>query len=124
LPYRRSGAGRIDLDGNPEGHSAAMTARLRIEGPLTVARAIELRDAMLSALERQDSPVEFDLSDVTEVDSAGVQLLLLAKNAATAWDKDLKLVGQSSAVLRTLEFLRLDAHFGAPAFLLFDEDSP
>jgi len=91
---------------------------------MTFERASELHRAMLDALQTQPSPVEFDLSDVTEIDSAGVQLLLVAKAAAAARDKELKLVGQSSAVLRTLELLRLDAHFGEPAFCLFDEDSP
>ena len=104
--------------------SAATTAGLQIEGPLTFARASELQRAMLAVLQAQPSPVEFDLSDVTELDSAGVQLLLLAKSTAAAWDKELKLVGQSSAVRRTLELLRLDAHFGEAAFCLFDEDSP
>jgi anti-anti-sigma factor len=91
---------------------------------MTLARAVELRDAVLAALERQASPVEFDLSDVTEFDSAGVQLLLLAKGAAATRNKELRLVGQSSVVLRTLELLRLDALFGAPAFFLFDGASP
>jgi anti-sigma B factor antagonist len=106
-----------------EALSAAATADLHIEGPMILARAIELRDAMLGVL-KQRSPIEFDLSDVSEIDGAGVQLLLLAKRTAMLSDKELRLVGQSSAVLRTLELLRLDAHFGAPAFLLFDEDSP
>jgi anti-sigma B factor antagonist len=107
-----------------EAPSAATAAGLQIEGSMTFARATELHRAMLDALQAQPSPVEFDLSDVTEIDSAGVQLLLLAKRTAAASDKELKLVGQSSAVLRALELLRLDTHFGQPAFCLFDEDSP
>jgi anti-anti-sigma factor len=91
---------------------------------MTLARAVELRDAVLAALERQASPVEFDLSDVTEFDSAGVQILLFAKGMAAAWNKELRLVGQSSLVLRTLQLLRLDSLFGGPAFFLFDEASP
>jgi anti-sigma B factor antagonist len=106
-----------------EARSAATTTRLHIEGPMILARAIELRDAILGALSQQCS-VELDLSDVTELDSAGVQLLLMAKSAAAARDRELRLVGQSSVVLRTLELLRLDAHFGPPVFFLFDEDSP
>jgi anti-sigma B factor antagonist len=90
---------------------------------MTFARALELRDGMLGAL-AQPSPIELDLSDVTEIDSAGVQLLLLAKKAATTSDKQLQLIGQSTAVRRVLELLRLDTHFGEPAFFLFDEDSP
>lgn len=91
---------------------------------MTLARALELRDAMLAAIEGQSSPVQFDLSEVTELDSAGVQLLLSAKLAASAGDKELRLVGQSPAVVQVLELLRLDSHFGGPAFFLFDEGSP
>lgn len=107
-----------------EAPSAATAAGLEIEGAMTFARAPELQRVMLAALQTQASPVEFDLSEVSELDSAGVQLLLLAKRTAAAADKELKLVGQSSAVRRTLELLRLDTHFGEPAFCLFDEDSP
>jgi len=101
------------------------SACLRIEGSMTLSRALELRDGMLAALE-QPSPIGFDLSEVTEIDCAGVQLLLLAKETATSADKQLQLLGQSATVRRTLELLRLDAHFGEPAFFLFDddEDSP
>ena len=99
-------------------------APLCIEGPMTFVRAIELRDAVLLALKPQSSLVKFDLSDVTELDSAGVQILLLAKRTAAARNMELQLVGQSPAVLRTLELLHLSAHFGAPAFALFDEDVP
>lgn len=91
---------------------------------MTLARALELRDAMLAAVEEQPSPVQFDLSEVTELDSAGVQLLLSAKLAASAGDKELRLVGQSPAIVQVLELLRLDSHFGGPAFFLFDEGSP
>jgi anti-sigma B factor antagonist len=95
---------------------------LCIEGPMTFARALELRDAVLDAVNQESSPIEFDLSDVTELDSAGVQLLLLAKRTAAARGMKLELVGQSAAVLRTLELLHLAGHFGGPAFGLFDED--
>ena len=104
--------------------SGAPPGRLQIQGSMTLARATELRDAVRDAVERQPSPVEFDLSDVTDIDTAGVQLLLLAKRMAEAEDKGLRLVGQSATVLQTLQLLRLDGLFGSPAFFLFDEVSP
>jgi anti-sigma B factor antagonist len=100
------------------------TARLHVEGPMTFARATELRDAALAALEQQSPLVEFDLSDVTELDSAGVQILLLAKRTATARSQELQLVGQSPAVQQTLELLRLSVLFGSPGFFLFEEALP
>ena len=109
--------------GTSEALSAA-TARLVLEGPLTLARATEVWAAMRATLQQPCPSVDFDLSNVSELDSAGVQLLLLARSTATDGGKELKLTGQSLVVLQTLELLRLDTHFGAPEVLLFDEDSP
>jgi anti-sigma B factor antagonist len=103
----------------------ASLATLRIEGEMTVQRAVELRDALLGALEQQVSAVDVDLSGVNELDTAGVQLLLLAKRTALARSKQLRLVGQSSAVVQVLETFNLVAYFGAPEFFLFSmEDMP
>lgn len=90
---------------------------------MTLATAVELRDVLLRAVEQHSSPVQLDLSEVVELDSAGVQLLLSAKSTAAAQDKELELVGQSPVVVQVLELLRLDSHFGSPAFFLFEEDS-
>jgi anti-sigma B factor antagonist len=92
---------------------------------MTVQRAVELRDALLGALEQQVSAVDVDLSGVSELDTAGVQLLLIAKRTALARSKQLRLVGQSSAVVQVLETFNLVAYFGAPEFFLFSmEDTP
>jgi anti-sigma B factor antagonist len=48
---------------------------LRIEGELTIFRAMELKPALLPV----PPLTEIDLSGVTEIDTAGVQLLMLAK---------------------------------------------
>ena len=97
---------------------------LSIHGPMTFPRAIELREALLSALSQRPSPVELDLSSVTELDSAGIQVLLLVKRTAKARNKEVLLVGQNLLVSSTLELLRLDDYLGLPAFMLFGEDSP
>ena len=107
-----------------KGYAAPRDERLQIEGSMTFARAGELLDAVLDAVERQGSPVQFDLSEVVELDSAGVQLLLSAKSLAEARDKELNLIGQSPAVVQVLELLRLDSHFGGPAFFLFGDEDP
>jgi anti-anti-sigma regulatory factor len=53
---------------------------LRIEGELTIFRAMELKPVLLAV-----PPVdEVDLSGVTDLDTAGVQLLMLAKKTALA----------------------------------------
>jgi anti-anti-sigma factor len=83
---------------------------LRIEGELTIFRALELKPTLLAT----PMPLEIDLSGVTEIDSAGVQLLLLAKKTALAAQRDLRLVAHSPAVIEVFELLNLAAHFGDP----------
>ncbi len=83
---------------------------LRIEGELTIFRAAELKPTLLA----EPLPRTIDLSGVTELDSAGVQLLMLAKKAALAQQRELALVGHSPAVLEVFELLNLAAYFNDP----------
>jgi anti-sigma B factor antagonist len=81
---------------------------LRIEGELTIFRAMELKPVLLAV-----PPVdEVDLSGVTDLDTAGVQLLMLAKKTALAEQRDIKLVAHSPAVLEVFELLNVAAYFG------------
>ncbi len=81
---------------------------LRIEGELTIFRAAELKPVLLAT-----PPVAvIDLSGVTEIDTAGVQLLMLAKKTAQAQQRDVKLVAHSPAVIEVFELLNVAAYFG------------
>lgn len=81
---------------------------LRLEGEFTIFRAMELKPMLLAS-----PPVdEIDLSGVTEIDTAGVQLLMLAKKTALAQQRNLKLVAHSPAVLEVFELLNVVAYFG------------
>jgi anti-sigma B factor antagonist len=93
---------------NPEKHK---TAALRIQGALTIYRAAELKETLLAALPAA-GPLEVDLSGVTELDSAGLQLLMLTKITAQAQACELRLVGHSPAVLEVFDLLNLAAYFG------------
>jgi anti-sigma B factor antagonist len=74
-----------------------------IEGEMTIYRAAEIKQTLLAPIV-ESAVVEFDLSKVTELDSAGVQLLMLAKRTAQA--------KQSPAVLDVMELLNLESYFG------------
>jgi anti-sigma B factor antagonist len=89
------------------------SSRLSIEGELTVERAVELKEALVVRLSEQ-ARLEIDLSKVTELDTAGVQLLLLAKQTAEALGKELLLVEHSPAVREVFALLSLANHFDAP----------
>jgi anti-anti-sigma regulatory factor len=81
---------------------------LRIEGELTIFRAMELKPLLLA-----EPPVDqIDLSGVTDLDTAGLQLLMLAKKTALAKHRDVRLVGHSPAVLDVFELLNVAAYFG------------
>lgn len=81
---------------------------LRIEGELTIFRAMELKPVLLAT----PAVDVVDLSGVTELDTAGVQLLMLAKKSALAQRRDIKLVAHSPAVLEVFELLNVAAFFG------------
>ena len=83
---------------------------LRIEGEFTIFRAAELKPLVLASPPAD----EIDLSGVTELDTAGVQLLMLAKKTALAQQRNVKLVGHSPAVLEVFELLNVAAYFGDP----------
>jgi anti-sigma B factor antagonist len=85
--------------------------RLSLEAELTINRAAALKQTLLAALETPGA-LELDLSKVTELDSAGVQLLLLAQRTAAANDVELRYVDHSPAVTQVLELLGLHASLG------------
>jgi anti-anti-sigma factor len=87
---------------------------LRIEGELTIYRAEELCVTFKNALAGGDD-LEVDLSAVTEMDSAGVQLLIASKKAAHAMAREIHLTGHSPAVCEIFEILDLGMHLGTPS---------
>ena len=83
---------------------------LRLQGELNIYRAEELKRALL----QEPALSEIDLSGVTEIDTVGVQLLMLAKKTALAQQRQLRLVAHSPAVTEVFELLDLAAYFGDP----------
>ena len=79
------------------GASQGPVAALAIEGELTIYRAAELKDPMLAAVRQHEAPA-FDLSGVTEFDSAGLQLLLVARQEAAGLGRTLRVQAASAAV--------------------------
>ncbi|WP_373990083.1 STAS domain-containing protein [Duganella sp. BuS-21] len=85
--------------------------RISIDGELNIYRAADLKVTVLEAL-RKTRVLEIDLSGVTELDTAGLQVLMLAKQAAAADQRELRLLQHSPAVLDIFEMLDLGAFFG------------
>jgi anti-sigma B factor antagonist len=79
----------------------------------TIYRVAELKPLLLAAL-GDGERIELDLSGVERMDSAGCQLLILAKREASAAGKTLAIVAHSPSVQSLIEFYNLAAWFGDP----------
>ncbi|WP_045224489.1 STAS domain-containing protein [Methyloterricola oryzae] len=91
-------------------------ARLDIEGEMTIYRAMELKGVLLNALE-QNAELEVNLSQVEEIDTSGLQLMVLAKREAAARAKTFRFVEHSQAVVDALELFELSGRLGDPVVI-------
>jgi anti-anti-sigma factor len=82
-------------------------SELTLEGELTIFRAAELKPVLLG----NPRPLAIHLSGVTEIDTAGVQLLMQAKKMALQSQARLSLVACSPAVLDVLDIFNLLTYF-------------
>lgn len=74
---------------------------------MTIYRAAELKDVVLAALGEAQA-LDIDLQQVEEIDSVGIQVLLLARAEAGRQDKSLHLVGHSATVRDAFALLGFD----------------
>ncbi len=93
--------------GQADQGDAVARVSLAVEGEMTIYRAAELKPVLLDAV-RADGVPAFDLAAVTEFDSAGVQLLLMARREAAHLGKALHIVAASPAVLDVFAMLGLN----------------
>jgi len=94
----------------------SVVTRIQIKGELTIFTAAELRHQLLDALET-GAKVEVDLSEVSEMDSAGMQLMVAAKREAGHRNLQLRFTGHSLAVVEQLELCGVSGHFGDPLLI-------
>lgn len=97
--------------------------RASLAGELCVFHAAELKPRLL-ALATSVGEQEIDLAQVNEVDTAGVQLLLLARREAAGAGGRLRYVNHSAPVLEALMLLNLAAELGDPASIAVEEGAP
>lgn len=90
--------------------------RYAIEGEMTIYRAIELKQELMDKID-QYQEIEVDLSKVAEIDSAGLQLMVVAKLEASSRSKVLRFDGHSPAVMEILDLSDLAGFFGDPVVI-------
>ena len=83
--------------------SAATTAEtVIIDGELTIMVAAEQKANLLARLDAAAEALDLDLAGVTELDTAGVQVLMLLRREADAAGKSLTLVRPNGVVTEIL----------------------
>ena len=89
---------------------------LVLEGAVAIYSAQELKGQLLAAV-RDNPELQLDLSQVTELDSSGLQLLYLAKREAARAGHSLRIVAHSDAVREVFDLCNLHAWFGDPTLI-------
>ncbi len=94
------------------------TTHIEIKGEMSIFTALTVRQQLLDALEQPGAAtIEVDLSSVSEMDSAGIQLLIAAKREAALRARTLRFSGHSRAVFDFLELYDVAGQLGAPVLI-------
>jgi anti-sigma B factor antagonist len=80
---------------------------------LTIYHALDQKNMLLDALAAGDE-LELDLLPVSEMDTAGLQLLILLKKEAERSGKRVSIVAHSQAVRAVIDFCNLATELGDP----------
>ena len=87
--------------------------RLTLTEDLTIYHALDQKNTLLNALAASDE-LELDLLSVSEMDTAGLQLLILLKKEAQRSGKRVSIVAHSQAVRAVIDFCNLATELGDP----------
>lgn len=96
--------------------------KMRPVGELTIYTASDTKTQLVEALAKHRE-IEIDLSQVSEIDTAGMQLLILAKKEAARNHLQVRFSDHSPAVIDAMELLDLTAFFGDPVVMPRSESS-
>lgn len=101
-----------DPAGKPETASLDVSIRpgplVTITGEIDIASGPQLRDQLLSVIRRQGARLTLDLSGVTFIDCAGINVLLAARRRALLEGGSMRVLRASSRVRRVVALTRLD----------------
>jgi anti-sigma B factor antagonist len=94
--------------------------RIVVDGELTVSTVMELKSDLLFPLAKYNE-IEIDLTSVSEIDSSGLQLLILAKTEAIMQGKSLSIPNRGAAVLALCGQYDLKGFFNDPVLIPLQE---
>jgi len=87
-----------------------------IPGDMTIYEAGEVRDLFMNALSEKKN-INVNLSNVSEIDSAGIQLMVSLKNNASENDLSVQYRSHSQSVIGLLDLFDMTSYFGDPIVL-------
>ncbi len=96
----------------------AQTA-LALSGEFNIFTAMAAKAQLVEAVRQaaDGADVDVDLSGVSEIDSAGLQLMVMAKRDAVRQNKRLRFVRHSEAVVDLIELCDLAGQLGDPLLI-------
>ncbi len=87
------------------------TSTLVFEGELTIYNANQLKEELFADYEKLAEKIALDLQSVSEIDTAGVQLLLFAKKFFSSIHKTLFISKSNESVESVLNALDVNSQF-------------
>lgn len=93
-----------------------LNSTMHLAGELTIYTAAEQKEQLIALINAHSHSV-LDLSGVTEVDAAGLQLLIMSKLEAARLDCKVEFINHSDAVIETIELCNLSSLFDDPVIL-------
>lgn len=93
----------------------------KLNEPLTIYNVSRFADSLIPMLV-EESELVLDLSELPEIDSSGVQLLIHLKKFALSIKKNLKLINHPSMVIESFDLYNLHRFFGDDVVILADKD--
>ncbi|NOY71565.1 MAG: STAS domain-containing protein [Gammaproteobacteria bacterium] len=88
----------------------------QIEGDLTIYTAAELKSDFERLISDQRD-MELSLANVSEIDSSGIQWLMLAQRERNRQNLSFRIIDHSSEVLQIFKDLDLSSYFKEPVIL-------
>jgi len=92
---------------------------IAIQDEMTIYNVLDQKTTLYPHL-KDDHELQIDLSEVSEIDSAGMQLLIFLKNEAIRKQNELTFVHHSQAVVEVVETFNLSSFFNDPVVLSAD----
>jgi len=87
------------------------TTTLILEGDLTIYYVAQIKDEIFADYEKLSDKIALDLEGVTEIDTAGVQLLLFAKKFFATVHRSLFISKSNASIDVVLDVLDVNTQF-------------